>query len=99
MNSKIGGRRRHKRGRKFEKKGVFTVDFLNVRGIYSKIHEINKHLSEGDVKIFGMAETFLKTDDRPAKLNPLYNWIGKCREKPKGKGGIRAMYQVRNSYS
>ncbi|CAG2253445.1 unnamed protein product [Mytilus edulis] len=35
-----------------------------------------------------MAETFLKTNERPAKLDDTYTWIGKCRNSGKDKGGI-----------
>ena len=35
-----------------------------------------------------MVETFLKTYERPPKLNSKYTWVGKCRKSDKGKGGI-----------
>ena len=86
----------HKRTRKRGGKGkakskklkTLTFNFLNIRGVSSKIHDLNRHLLSQDVAIFGLAETFLKSDDRPHSLNKDYQWIGKSRKGNKSKGGI-----------
>lgn len=56
-------RRKHKRGGKTKKKqpNTLTFDFLNVCGISSKIHELNKHLQDEKVHIFGCVETLRQT--------------------------------------
>ena len=57
-----------------EKNG--KIDFLNIRCTTSKIHEFNNHLSNHDVSIFGMVETFLKTNDKPANFDHANTSIG-----------------------
>ena len=48
---------------------------------------IYKHLQDEKVSVFGCAETFLKSDAHPAKLDANYTWVGKCR-KGYDKGGL-----------
>ncbi len=83
-------RRKHKRGGKTKKSksNTLTIDFLNVRGISSKIHEFNKHILDENVDIFGCVETFLSSNNKPSKLDKNFKWVGKSRSKPASKGGI-----------
>ena len=70
------------------------IDFLNIRGIRGKIHEVNKHLDENSPDIFCLAETFLRSNNKPRDLHTRYNWVGKCRGKnDKDKGGIGISYK------
>ena len=39
------------------------------------------------MSVFGVAESFLKSDDRPSDLDSQYLWIGKCRKTSKANGG------------
>ena len=64
------------------------LNFLNIRGLSSKINELNRHLTSQNVSVFGIAESFLKSDERPFDLDNKYQWIGKCRKGSKSKGGI-----------
>jgi hypothetical protein len=64
--------RKHKSGGKKctkNKISAIKIDFLNVRGLSSEIHEINNHICKESASIFGMVETFLKTDERPPVLD------------------------------
>ena len=54
----------------------------------SKIHELNKHLQDHDVQVFGLVETFCTNDSRPPSLDANYVWVGKRRNNTKDKGGI-----------
>ena len=40
-----------------------NVNFLNIRGLSSKVHDLNRHLISENISIFGVAESFLNTDD------------------------------------
>jgi hypothetical protein len=53
----------------------------------SKVHEVNKHISDNSVDIFCLAKLFLGEMINP-DLHSDFNWIGKCRTQSKGKGGI-----------
>ncbi len=85
-------KRRHHRAGKGKNKRLKTsttkIEFLNVRGIRSKIHVLNKHLEDTSPDILCFAETFLKSDDKPRDLHCNYQWIGKCRKSTEDKGGI-----------
>ena len=64
-------RKGHKRGRKSGIRNTssdLTVDFLKIRGVMSKIHDINRHFVNNDGDILGLVETFLKSNDRPVKF-------------------------------
>ena len=65
-----------------------TFDFLNIRGFNSKVRELNRVLDRDNVDFIGLAETFLRSNSRPTKLDDRYEWIGKCRSNGKGKGGL-----------
>ncbi|VDI73960.1 Hypothetical predicted protein [Mytilus galloprovincialis] len=84
--------RKHKRGKKTSRrsygKTILNIDYLNIRGMTSKIHEVNKHLKYNNVGIFGLVETFLKNNSRPPNLDTSYCWVGKTRQGSKEKGGI-----------
>ena len=54
----------------------------------SKIHDVNRHFVNNDADIFGLVETFLKSNDRPANLSKNLSWVGKCRKTNSCKGGI-----------
>jgi len=98
-NLKIRNKRKgHKRGRKSgirKTSSDLTVDFLNIRGIMSKIHDVNRHFVNNDADILGLVETFLKSNDRPVKLSKNLSWVGKCRKTNSCKGGI-GMYMKSN---
>ena len=49
---------------------------------------MNKHLNDNSPDILSLAETFLRSDDKPNLLHTGYNWFGKCRKSVKDKGGI-----------
>jgi hypothetical protein len=61
---------------------------LNIRGVLSKIHDVNRHFVNNDADIFGSVETFLKSNDHPAKLSKNLSWVGKCRKISSCNGGI-----------
>jgi hypothetical protein len=65
-----------------------TFDFLNIRGFNSKVRELNRVSDRDNVDFIGLAETFLRSNSRPTKLDDRYEWIGKCRSNGKGKGGL-----------
>jgi hypothetical protein len=49
------GCRRHRRAGKGKKKKTtshFNINFLNIRGMKSKVHEVNKHIASNSVDIF-----------------------------------------------
>ena len=76
-------RKGHKRGRKSgirKASSDLNVDFLNIRGIMSKIHDVNRHFVNNNANILGLVETFLKSNYRPAKLSKNLSWVGKCRK-------------------
>ena len=55
------GCRRHRRAGKGKKKKAtshFNINILNIRGMKSKVHEVNKHIADNFVDIFCLAETF-----------------------------------------
>ena len=94
MKSKMKTRK-HKRGgkNKFKKRNSsktssLQVNFLNIRGLSGKVHELNQHLTNEKISVFGLAETFLKDDNRPPNLDKDYSWIGKSRKGAKSKGGL-----------
>ena len=63
---KLKTKRRHLRGgvgKKQCKSLKSKINFLNIRGIRSKIHEVNKHLEDNSPDILSLAETFLRSDD------------------------------------
>ena len=87
--------RHHKRGGKSknkvkDKSQSITIDFLNIRDITSKMGDLNCHLKSEKVciSIFGCAETFSTSDEKPYNLDNDYQWVGKCRKGNKSKGGI-----------
>jgi hypothetical protein len=87
--------RHHKRGGKTknkikvkDKSQPLNIDFLNIRGITSKMVDLNRHLKSEKVSIFGCAETFSTSDENPYILDNDYQWVGKCRKGNKTKGGI-----------
>ena len=88
---KLKTKRRHRRGgvgKKQCKSLKSKIDFLNIRGIRSTIHVVNTHLEDNSPDILSLAETFLRSDDKPQLLHTGYNWFGKCRKSVKDKGGI-----------
>ena len=50
--------------------------------------DLNRHLKSEKVSIFGCAETFSTSDEKPYNLDNDYQWVGKCRKGNKSKGGI-----------
>jgi hypothetical protein len=50
--------------------------------------DLNRHLKSEKVFIFGCAETFSNSDEKPYNLDNDYQWVGKCRKGNKTKGGI-----------
>ena len=87
--------RHHKRGGKSknkikvkDKSQPIKIIFLNIRGITSKMFDLNRHLKSEKVSIFGCAETFSTSDEKPYNLDNDYQWVGKCRKGNKTKGGI-----------
>ena len=66
------------------------IDLSNIRGMKSKIHEVNKHLDKNPPDALYLAELFLKTNNKPRGLHIAidYKWVGKQRNGPKVKGGI-----------
>jgi hypothetical protein len=87
--------RHHKRGGK-SKNEIKVKDksqpikniFLNIRGIASKMFDLNRHLKSEKVSIFGCAEAFSTSGEKPYNLDNDYQWVGKCRKGNKSKGGI-----------
>jgi hypothetical protein len=75
-------KRKHKRGGKSKSSSIgnTVIDFLNMRGITSKIIEFNQHLQHNKTDIFGVVESFLSPDDKPPRLDKSYRWVGKCRK-------------------
>ena len=87
----VSQRRKRKRGgigkrrKKHEPNdNSFTFDFLNIRGYNSKSRELDRD----NVDFIGLAETFLRSNIRPTKLDDRYEWVGKCRSNGKDKGGL-----------
>ena len=87
--------RYHKRGGKSknkikvkDKSQPLKIDFLNIRGITSKRFDLNRHLKSEKVSIFGCAETFSTTDEKPYNLDNDSQWVDKYRKGNKSKGGI-----------
>lgn len=54
----------------------------------SKVHEVNKHITDNSVDIYCLVETFLRRNDKHRYLHSDFDWIGKCRTQSKCKGGI-----------
>jgi hypothetical protein len=63
------GKRRKKREPSDNK---ITFDFLNIRGFNSKVRELNRVLDRDNVDFIGLAETFLRSNSRPTKLDDRY---------------------------
>jgi hypothetical protein len=79
--------RHHKRGGKSkneikvkDKSQPLNIDFFNIRGITSKMFDLNRHLKSEKLSIFGCAETFSTSDEKPYNLDNDYQWVGKCRK-------------------
>lgn len=62
-----------------------NIAFNNVRGCKSKLYEIEKLCHDKSIKIFGLAETFLKNEELLHIQD--YKWIGKGRSGSEKKGG------------
>jgi hypothetical protein len=50
--------------------------------------DLNRHLKSEKVSIFGCAEAFSTSGEKPYNLDNDYQWVGKCRKGNKSKGGI-----------
>jgi hypothetical protein len=63
---------------KLDKSQPIKIIFLNIRGITNKMFDLNRHLKSEKVSIFGCAETFSTSDEKPYNLDNDYQWVGKC---------------------
>ena len=91
-------KRRHNRGR-WRNQGTrlgnrryqtINVNFSNMRGLSSKVHDLHRHLISESISIFGVVESFLNYD-----LDKDYLWIGKCRKGIKTRGVSDFAYLAR----
>lgn len=90
-------KRRHRRGRRGKTcdngKVSVKIAFNNVNRIKSSMYEIPHFLEKQKISILGIAETFLKGDE---KVNiDGFKWVGKNRT---GKGGGGIGFLVSNNY-
>lgn len=82
--------KRHRRSKKNKARNSkdkvdIKIAFNNVNRVKSSMYEIPKFVRDNNVDVFGIAETFLKHDEK-VNVNG-YKWIGKNRTS-KGGGGI-----------